>query len=79
MAAAARKTGVPVVVDAAAELPQRPNPYLTRGADLVAYSGGKVIRGPQCAGLLLGRKDLGVGGIHEQRAPSRLRPADEGR
>ena len=58
MAAAARKTGVPVVVDAAAELPQRPNPYLTRGADLVAYSGGKVIRGPQCAGLLLGRKDL---------------------
>ena len=58
MAAAARKAGVPVVVDAAAELPQRPNPYLTRGADLVAYSGGKVIRGPQCAGLLLGRKDL---------------------
>jgi L-seryl-tRNA(Ser) seleniumtransferase len=58
MAAAARKAAVPVVVDAAAELPQRPNPYLTRGADLVAYSGGKVIRGPQCAGLLLGRKDL---------------------
>ncbi|CAN5894901.1 hypothetical protein BH23PLA1_BH23PLA1_24370 [soil metagenome] len=58
MAAAARKAGVPVVVDAAAELPQRPNPYLSRGADLVAYSGGKVIRGPQCAGLLFGRKDL---------------------
>ena len=35
-----------------------PDPYLTRGADLVAYSGGKVMRGPQCAGLLLGRKDL---------------------
>jgi D-glucosaminate-6-phosphate ammonia-lyase len=58
IAAAAREIGVPVTVDAAAELPQRPNPYLTRGADLVAYSGGKVVRGPQCAGLLLGRKDL---------------------
>jgi D-glucosaminate-6-phosphate ammonia-lyase len=58
MAAAARKAGVPLIVDAAAELPQRPNPYLSRGADLVAYSGGKVVRGPQCAGLLLGRKDL---------------------
>ena len=58
IATAAHKAGVPVVVDAAAEIPKRPNPYLTRGADLVAYSGGKVIRGPQCAGLLLGRRDL---------------------
>ena len=56
--AAAHKAGVPVIVDAAAELPRRPDPYLTRGADLVAYSGGKAMRGPQCAGLLLGRKDL---------------------
>ncbi len=56
--AAAHKIGVPVIVDAAAELPRRPDPYLTRGADLVAYSGGKSMRGPQCAGLLLGRKDL---------------------
>lgn len=56
--AAARPAGVPVIVDAAAELPTRPNAYLTRGADLVAYSGGKTLRGPQCAGLLLGRKDL---------------------
>jgi D-glucosaminate-6-phosphate ammonia-lyase len=55
---AAHKVGVPVIVDAAAELPRRPDPYLTRGADLVAYSGGKAMRGPQCAGLLLGRKDL---------------------
>jgi len=58
IAAAAHKVNVPVLVDAAAELPRRPDPYLTRGADLVAYSGGKVMRGPQCAGLLLGRKDL---------------------
>ena len=56
--AAAHKAGVPVIVDAAAELPRRPDPYLTRGADLVAYSGGKALRGPQCAGLLLGRQDL---------------------
>jgi D-glucosaminate-6-phosphate ammonia-lyase len=58
MAEAAHKAGVPVLVDAAAELPVVPNPYLSRGADLVGYSGGKFLRGPQCAGLLLGRKDL---------------------
>lgn len=55
---AGHKLGVPLLVDAAAELPLRPNPYLSRGADLIAYSGGKIIRGPQCAGLLLGRKNL---------------------
>ncbi len=58
IAAAAHKHGVPVLVDGAAELPLKPNPFLSRGADLVAYSGGKILRGPQCAGLLLGRKDL---------------------
>jgi L-seryl-tRNA(Ser) seleniumtransferase len=35
-----------------------PNPYIALGADLVAYSGGKIIRGPQTAGLLVGRRDL---------------------
>ena len=56
--AAAHKMEVPVLVDAAAELPAKPDPYLSRGADLVAYSGGKILRGPQCAGMLLGRRDL---------------------
>jgi L-seryl-tRNA(Ser) seleniumtransferase len=50
--------GVPVLVDAAAEILTVPNVHLQRGATLVAYSGGKCIRGPQTAGLLLGRKDL---------------------
>ena len=45
-------------MDVADRLPLVPNPYLSRGADLVAYSGGKIIRGPQTAGMLLGRKDL---------------------
>jgi uncharacterized pyridoxal phosphate-dependent enzyme len=54
--AAAR--GVPVLVDAAAEILTVPNVHLEEGATLVAYSGGKCLRGPQSAGLLLGRKDL---------------------
>src|SRR5437870_1523615 len=56
--AVAHKHGVPVVMDTADRLPLVPNPYLSRGVDLVAYSGGKIIRGPQTAGILLGRRDL---------------------
>ncbi len=56
--AAARRWNVPVLVDAAAEMLTIPNLHLQRGATLVAYSGGKCIRGPQCAGLLLGDKSL---------------------
>ncbi len=55
---AARERNIPVLVDAAAELLTIPNVHLQRGATLVGYSGGKCIRGPQSAGLLLGRKDL---------------------
>lgn len=56
--AIARPHDVPVMVDAAAEILTIPNIHLQRGATLVGYSGGKFIRGPQSAGLLLGRKDL---------------------
>lgn len=56
---AAKKKGVPVFVDAAAEaLTLKPNVHLADGATVVAYSGGKAIRGPQSAGLLLGDKKL---------------------
>ncbi len=54
----AKNHGVPVLVDAAAETLTIPNIHLQHGATMVAYSGGKCLRGPQCAGLLLGRKDL---------------------
>lgn len=57
----AKKAGVPILVDAAADYLIIPNPYLALGADLVAYSGGKILRGPQTAGLLLGRKELVLG------------------
>jgi len=54
----AKAKGVPILVDAAAEILTVPNVHLQNGATLVAYSGGKCLRGPQTAGLLLGRKDL---------------------
>lgn len=54
----ARRKGVPAIVDAAAEDLTIPNLHLRHGAAMVAYSGGKCLRGPQCAGLLLGQKDL---------------------
>ena len=58
VAEAARRRKVPVLVDAAAEiLTLKPNVHLARGANAVAYSGGKCIRGPQAAGFLLGDKD----------------------
>ena len=53
-----RPRGIPIMVDAASEHIERPSPWLARGADLVVYSGGKFLRGPQTSGLLLGRKGL---------------------
>ncbi len=58
VAAVAKENNIPILVDAAAEVLTIPNIHLNRGATIVAYSGGKAIRGPQCAGLLLGKKDL---------------------
>ena len=51
---------VPVIVDAASMLPPRANlyRYLKGGADMVVYSGGKGVRGPQGSGILVGRADL---------------------
>ena len=56
----AHKHGLPVIVDAAAELPPFSNlrRYADMGADLTIFSGGKGLRGPQSSGLILGRKDL---------------------
>jgi L-seryl-tRNA(Ser) seleniumtransferase len=54
----ARPRGIPILVDAASEHIERPSPYLVRGADMVIYSGGKFLRGPQTSGLLLGKKSL---------------------
>jgi D-glucosaminate-6-phosphate ammonia-lyase len=55
-----KKHGIPTFNDAAADVPPVENfwKYTGMGFDLVAFSGGKGIRGPQSAGLLLGRKDL---------------------
>jgi len=55
-----KKHGVPTLNDAAADVPPVDNlwKYTKMGFDLVTFSGGKGIRGPQSAGLLLGRKDL---------------------
>ncbi|MFZ4626816.1 MAG: PLP-dependent transferase [Blastocatellia bacterium] len=56
----AKKRQIPTLNDAAADVPPTGNisKYTRMGFDLVAFSGGKGIRGPQSAGLLLGRKDL---------------------
>lgn len=56
----AHERGVPVIVDAAAQLPPQSNlkRFIAEGADLVAFSGGKALGGPQASGFLCGRRDL---------------------
>ena len=56
----AHARGVPVIVDAASFIPPRSNlrRFTAEGADMVVYSGGKAVRGPQGSGILAGRADL---------------------
>lgn len=58
--AIAHAKGVPVIVDAAAQLPPVENlwRYTAMGADLAIFSGGKTLCGPQDSGLILGRADM---------------------
>ena len=58
MAEIANPLGIPILADAAAENLTVPNVHLQQGADVVTYSGGKALCGPQCTGLVIGRKDL---------------------
>ncbi|MSV27280.1 MAG: aminotransferase class V-fold PLP-dependent enzyme [Bryobacterales bacterium] len=73
MIAIAHKAGLPLILDAAAEIPPASNlkKFLKMGADLVAFSGGKNLRGPQCSGLLLGRRNL-VEAAYANSAPYNL-------
>jgi L-seryl-tRNA(Ser) seleniumtransferase len=56
----AKQYNIPCLNDAAADTPPVSHlwDYTNMGYDLVTFSGGKAIRGPQCAGLLIGRKDM---------------------
>jgi L-seryl-tRNA(Ser) seleniumtransferase len=58
-----KEHSVPVIVDAAAELPPATNlrKFVSLGADAVVFSGGKAIRGPQSSGILCGKRDLIAG------------------
>jgi len=66
--AACRAAGIPLIVDAAAQLPPRDNlrRFVAAGADLVAFSGGKALGGPQASGILAGRRDLVASALLQQ-------------
>lgn len=55
----AHKHDLPVILDAAAEIPPVENlsKFVKMGVDMVAFSGGKNLRGPQCSGILMGKKE----------------------
>jgi L-seryl-tRNA(Ser) seleniumtransferase len=64
----AHHAGVPVIVDAAGQLPPVGNlrHFLSQGADLVTFSGGKAIGGPQGSGILAGKRDLIMSAVLQQ-------------
>jgi D-glucosaminate-6-phosphate ammonia-lyase len=78
----AARYGLPVIVDAAAQLPPKENlqRFLAEGAALVAFSGGKAIRGPQGTGILCGRRELVASALIQQLdmdvAPETWRPVE---
>jgi L-seryl-tRNA(Ser) seleniumtransferase len=67
-AAVCRAHGLPLIVDAAAQLPPKDNlrRFIAMGADLVAFSGGKALGGPQASGILAGRRDLVASALLQQ-------------
>ncbi len=73
---ACRSKDIPVIVDAAAQLPPKSNlrRFIELGADLVAFSGGKALGGPQASGILAGRRDL-VGAALAQQLDMDVSPA----